>query len=120
MPAGTLTPGPGGGTLKWGEAPPPRPPGHGPMTPRTAGLTAPFPPPPPPPPGQDDPPKAGKRAPIPSGFRAYVVLDDRYPHHGPADAKPDTLKPDQRDPKDRTDKMHDLVGENGLSPVVAV
>ena len=70
--------------------------------------------------GQDDPPKAGTRTTIPAALPAFVALDDRYPHRGPADAKPDQLKPDQRDPKDRTGKIHDLVTENGLAPVVAV
>jgi hypothetical protein len=74
--------------------------------------------------GQDDPPKtgakAGGRTPIPAALPAFIVLDDRYPHRGPADAKPDQLTPDQRDPRDRTGKIHDLVTEYGLAPVVAV
>jgi hypothetical protein len=52
---------------------------------------------------------------VPSPFRAYVVLDERYP---PKTSPP--AKPEDRDPRDRTNKMHDLVTENGLSPVVAV
>jgi hypothetical protein len=52
---------------------------------------------------------------VPSTFRAYVVVDERYP---PKNTPP--AKPEDRDPRDRTNKMHDLVIENGLSPVVAV
>jgi hypothetical protein len=78
--------------------------------------------------GQDEPkadgtkaaPKPGDRTTIPAAFRSYIVLDNRYPHRAKIDAKLEDLKPDQRDPKDRTGKMHDLVCENGLAPVVAV
>jgi hypothetical protein len=52
---------------------------------------------------------------IPSPFRAFLVVDDRFPPK----VNPVT-KPDDRDPKDRTGKMHCLVGEFGLSPTVAV
>lgn len=52
---------------------------------------------------------------VPSTFRAYVVVDDRFP---PKVNPP--VKPEDRDPRDRTNKMHCLVCENGLSPVVAV
>jgi len=52
---------------------------------------------------------------VPATFRAYVAADDRFP---PKVNPP--LKPDDRDPRDRTAKVHCLVCENGLSPVVAV
>lgn len=63
-------------------------------------------------------PKASSAQPgelLPSPFRAYVVVDTRYPGKVNPPATPD-----DRDPKDRTHKMHDLVTDNGLSPVVAV
>ncbi|HEX4614042.1 MAG TPA: hypothetical protein VH092_38020 [Urbifossiella sp.] len=52
---------------------------------------------------------------VPDTFRAFLVADDRFP---PKVSPP--TKAEDRDPRDRTRKMHDLVGENGLSPVVAV
>jgi hypothetical protein len=52
---------------------------------------------------------------VPSAFRAFIVVDDRWP---PKVNPP--VKPEDRDPKDRTGKIHDLVTENGLSPVVAI
>lgn len=52
---------------------------------------------------------------VPATFRAYMVADDRFP---PKVNPPVTA--DDRDPRDRTSKMHCLVCENGLSPVVAV
>ena len=52
---------------------------------------------------------------VPSTFRAQIVVDDRFPPK----VTPVT-KPDDRDPKDRTNKLHCLVCENGLSPTVAV
>lgn len=52
---------------------------------------------------------------VPITFRAFLVADGRFP---PKVSPP--LKAEDRDPRDRTRKMHDLVGENGLSPVVAV
>jgi len=52
---------------------------------------------------------------VPSTFRAFIVTDDRWP---PKVNPP--VKPDDRDPKDRTGKIHDLVTENGLNPVVAI
>lgn len=52
---------------------------------------------------------------VPSSFRAYLVVDDRFPPK----VNPPT-KPEHRDPKDRTNKMHCLVCENGLSPTVAI
>ena len=52
---------------------------------------------------------------VPSTFRAQIVVDDRFPPK----VTPVT-KPDDRDPKDRTNKLHCLICENGLSPTVAV
>lgn len=52
---------------------------------------------------------------VPADFRAYIVADDRFP---PLVNPPKS--PDDRDPRDRTNKIHDLVIENGLAPVVAV
>lgn len=68
---------------------------------------------------QDTPP-AGPPAGLPGGlipatFRAYMVADDRFP---PKEKTAD--RPDGRDERNRTDRMHDLVSEYGISPVVAV
>jgi hypothetical protein len=52
---------------------------------------------------------------IPSPFRAYLVVDDRFP---PKVTPP--VKTEDRDPRDRTNKMHCLVCENGLNPMIAV
>jgi hypothetical protein len=52
---------------------------------------------------------------VPAPFRSFLVADDRFP---PKVNPP--VRPEDRDPRDRTRKMHDLVGEYGLSPVVAV
>jgi hypothetical protein len=52
---------------------------------------------------------------VPSTFRAYLVVDKRFPAKTPP-----PVKPQDRDPRDRTDKMHCLVCDNGLSPVVAI
>lgn len=52
---------------------------------------------------------------VPATFRAQMVVDDRFP---PKVNPP--VKPEDRDPKDRTNKLHCLVCENGLSPTVAV
>lgn len=52
---------------------------------------------------------------VPSTFRAYIVADNRFP---PKVNPP--VKADDRDPRDRTNKMHCLVCDNGLSPVVAI
>ena len=51
---------------------------------------------------------------VPATFRAQMVVDDRFPPK----VTPVT-KPDDRDPKDRTHKLHCLVCENGLSPTIA-
>ena len=53
--------------------------------------------------------------PVPATFRAYLVADDRFPPKSPK-----VEKPEDRDPRDRTGKVHCLVCENGLSPAVAV
>jgi hypothetical protein len=60
-----------------------------------------------------NPPAAG--ATVPAGFRAYVVVDDRYP---PKVSPP--KRQDDRDPRDRTRMIHDLVVEHGLNPTAAV
>lgn len=52
---------------------------------------------------------------VPSTFRAQLVVDNRFPPK----VKPPKDDGD-RDPRDRTGKMHCLVCEYGLSPVVAV
>jgi hypothetical protein len=64
-----------------------------------------------------DPPAGGTKPGdiIPSTFRAFLVTDDRFP---PKVSPP--TKPEDRDPRDRTNKIHCLVCENGQSPVVAV
>ncbi len=59
--------------------------------------------------GQDSKPA------VPAGFRAFVVVDDRYPPK-----KPMPKSPDDRDPRDRTNMIHNLVVESGLNPTVAV
>ena len=52
---------------------------------------------------------------VPAGFRAYIVADDRFaPKVNPP------KRQDDRDPRDRTKMMHDLVVEHGLNPTVAV
>lgn len=62
-----------------------------------------------------DPSTAQPGEKVPATYRAFLVADDRFP---PKVSPP--VKAEDRDPRDRTRKMHDLVGENGLSPVVAV
>jgi hypothetical protein len=62
---------------------------------------------------QAAPPAAG--AAVPAGFRAYVVADDRF---APKVSPP--KRQDDRDPRDRTRMMHDLVVEHGLNPTVAI
>jgi len=59
---------------------------------------------------QDDKPKppAGGES-IPAGFRAFIAVDDRYPPKGK-----------EADPRNRSQKMHDLVVEHGLNPTVAI
>jgi len=52
---------------------------------------------------------------VPAPFRSYIVVDDRFPPRVAG-----STNPDDRDPKNRTNKMHDLIGEQGLHPVLAV
>jgi hypothetical protein len=61
------------------------------------------------------PSKGNKGELVPSGFRSYIVIDERY-----APKVAGSTNPNDRHPKDTTDKMHDLVAEHGLSPVVAI
>ena len=59
---------------------------------------------------------------VPSTFRAFLVTDGRFPPLRDADGK--VLKgPDGKDlpdPRNRQGKIHCLVCENGLAPVVAI
>lgn len=65
---------------------------------------------------RDEPAAGGKAGDvIPATFRMFLVVDDRFP---PKVSPP--VKPEDRDPRDRTNKIHCLVCENGLSPMVAV
>ncbi len=67
-----------------------------------AGLTAAV--------AQDEKPKpATGGASIPAGFRAFIAADERYPAKGK-----------EADPRNRANKMHDLVVEHGLNPTVAI
>lgn len=66
---------------------------------------------------KDDKKPAGAAAPgevVPGTFRMYLVTDDRFP---PVKQPDMTDKPD---PRNRTNKMHCLVCEYGLSPTVAI
>ncbi len=49
--------------------------------------------------------KAPAAEPVPASFRAFIVSDERF---------------DPKNVRNRTAKMHDLVTDNGLNPVVAV
>jgi hypothetical protein len=51
---------------------------------------------------------------IPSAFRAYLVTDGRFPP-----VKVEGKEP-QQDPRTRIGKIHCLVCENGLAPVIAI
>lgn len=55
---------------------------------------------------------------VPATFRAFLVVDGRFPPIKvvASDGK-ETVEPD---PRDKTGKIHCLVCENGLAPVVAV
>jgi hypothetical protein len=68
-------------------------------------------------PGQDEKePAAGQPGSfVATTFRAYIVTDDRWPPVIDEKTQKKTA-----DPKDRTNKIHDLVTENGLNPVVAI
>lgn len=57
----------------------------------------------------------GPRPAVPSSFRSLIAVDDRFEPK----VKP-PKKAEDRDPRDRTRKMHDLVVERGLNPTVAV
>ena len=48
-------------------------------------------------------------------FRAFIVTDDRWPP-----AVNEKTQKKETDPKDRTNKIHDLVTEFGLNPMVAI
>lgn len=58
---------------------------------------------------QDPKPAAAPDGVIPSGFRAFVAADGRFPKLEGKD-----------NPLNRVDKMHDLVTDNALNPVVAI
>jgi hypothetical protein len=51
---------------------------------------------------------------IPAAFRAFLVVDGRFPPTKTADGM------EQVDARNRTGKLHCLVCENGLAPVIAV
>lgn len=66
---------------------------------------------------------------VPGGFRAHLVIDNRFlidnklpPFKCDAEKRDLTkvVPPVERDARDRTGKIHDLVGEYGLSPTVAI
>lgn len=65
------------------------------------------------------PSRGRKGEPVPATFRAFLVVDDRFPSKADPAAK-DKDAPPLRDPRDRTAKIHCLVCETGLSPAVAV
>jgi hypothetical protein len=51
---------------------------------------------------------------VPSAFRAFLVTDGRFPNSKTPDGK------ELIDPRNRTGKIHCLVCENGLAPVIAI
>ena len=62
---------------------------------------------------------------VPATFRAQLVADNRFPAKNRVplnceDEKSDGQRNDERDPRDRTGKMHCLVCEYGLSPTIAI
>ncbi len=61
---------------------------------------------------------AGEANVVPGAFRAQLVVDNRFPPK--VRGGKGATKDDDRDPRDRTGKIHCLVCENGLSPVVAI
>jgi hypothetical protein len=65
--------------------------------------------------GQDEKALLAAGVPVPAGFRAHIVADDRF---APKVSPP--KRQDDRDPRDRTKMMHDLVVEHGLNPTVAI
>jgi hypothetical protein len=52
---------------------------------------------------------------VPGTFRSFIVVDDRF-----APRKTPVVVPEDRDPRDRTGKMHCVVCEFGLNPAVLV
>jgi len=66
---------------------------------------------------------------VPASFRSYIVMDKRT-YDGEPKIVQDTVnkeifkhvyvKEPKRDPKNRTEKMHDLVSDNALNPTLAV
>lgn len=65
--------------------------------------------------GQDDKGAGEPGSFVATTFRAFIVADDRWPPV--VDEKTQKKVPD---PKDRTNKSHDLVTEFGLNPTVAI
>ena len=57
---------------------------------------------------------------VPGPVRAFVVADRRFEPKLDAKADPKAAVAAERDPRDRTAKIHDFVGEQGLNPVVLV
>lgn len=53
---------------------------------------------------------------VPSTFRTYVVVDQRFELKKSSDPK----AAPERDPRDRTEKLHCFVCEHGLNPTVAI
>lgn len=66
------------------------------------------------------PAQDAKPAHVPGPFRVYVVADNRFEPKTKSTDKADKDKPAERDPRDRTNKLHDFVTELGQNPVVAV
>jgi hypothetical protein len=62
---------------------------------------------------QEPKPKAPEGI-IPSAYRAFIVTDGRYP---PIKLPSGKVEPD---PRNRIDKIHCLVCENGLAPVIGI
>lgn len=65
--------------------------------------------------GQDEPAAGQPGSFVSTTFRAFIVTDDRWPPE--VDPKTQKKTPD---PKDRTNKIHDLVTEFGLNPTIAI
>lgn len=69
------------------------------------------------------PPKPGAQPgdEVPSSFHSFIVTDTRFPaREVERETGKGRMKVMEADPRDRTGKVHCLVCENGLSPVVAV
>lgn len=56
---------------------------------------------------------------VPAAYRMFLVTDNRFPLKNPPPPG-EKVKDEHRHPNDRTDKVHCLVCEYGLSPVLAV